>query len=167
MNSSTSFPMGGSQKNIGRGKDDAITNPIRQKPSRHNGLQRKRQQKIPAPKSKENDAITNSLLKCKKQTIHKAARSPTHYLHSQEDESFARRCDHLPAIPKRKWQRHLHKNQRVKVAGNTHTKTGGELLHQPNPKRGGYGLLTFTNCFLFCKMHSLYCVKCTHLFFFV
>ena len=147
--------MGGSQKNIGQGKDDAITNPIRQKPSRRNGLQRKRQQKIPVPKSKENDAITNSLLKCKKQTIHKAVRSPTHYLHSQEDESFARRCDHLPAI--------------------STPKTGGKLLHQPIRKKGyiqSFNIHKFSetngrevlqsnfqkkrkDVVFFCKMHTL------------
>ena len=96
--------MGGSQKSVGQGKDGAITNPIRQKPYRRNGLQRKDQHKIPVPKSMENGAITNSRLgyaesklftrRCdhqpliyngpeKNESIHKAVRSPTHYKHTK------------------------------------------------------------------------------------
>ena len=73
--------MGGSQKSIGQGKDDAVTNPIRQKPYRRNGLQRKGQHKSPAPKSEESGAITKSLEEMQKEqtrAIHKAVRSPTH-----------------------------------------------------------------------------------------
>ena len=62
--------MGGSQKNIGQGKDGAATNPIRQKPYRRNGLQRKCQHEIPVPKSEENGAATNPLLKCLKLTMY-------------------------------------------------------------------------------------------------
>ena len=139
--------MGGSQKNIGQGKDDAITNPIQQKPYRHNGLQRKCQQRIPAPKSEENDAITNSLLKyAKNQTIHKAVRSPTHYLQGSKGWIYSPGgAITYPLSTK-------------KVTRDTYTKTGGQggkrHTHQKREvnfyashsiKGGEFSPLAFTN----------------------
>ena len=129
--------MGGSQKNIGQGKDDAATNPIRQKPYRRNGLQRKCQQKIPAPKSEENDAITNSLLKyAKNQTIHKAARSPTHYLQRSKGRIYSQGgAITYPLYTKESGKRHLHKKREVKVARDTHTKNGRQIFAPAFPPK--------------------------------
>ena len=131
------------------GEDGAITNPNQQKPVRHIGLKRKHQLEGPVPKSKENGAVTNSRIKCKNPQIcpRRRAHQPIIYT----NPSFVRRCDHLPATPQRKSPGHFHKkdqNQEGKVARNTHTRMGGELLHQP----------LFKNTHLFFEMH-------THTFF--
>ena len=126
--------MGGSQKNIGQGKDGAITNPVRRKPYRRNGLQRKCQQKIPVPKSEENDAITNSLLKyTKNQTIHKAARSPTHYLQRSKGRIYSQGGAITYPLYK-------------KVAGDTYAKRREANFRASLSTKGeGFSLLTFTH----------------------
>ena len=131
--------MGGSQKSIGQGKDGAITNPIRQKPYRRNGLQRKCQHKIPVPKSEENDAITNSLLKyAKNQTIHKAVRSPTHYLQRSKGWIYSQGgAITYPLYTKESDKRHLHKNGRSKWQETLTPTTGGKFSRQPFRKRKG------------------------------
>ena len=144
------------------GEDGAITNPNQQKPVRHIGLKRKHQLEGPVPKSKENGAVTNSRIKCKNRKYSQGG-ALTNPSFTQTQEKIIRKAVRSPTCytPKRVAKTLTQKPKpRGKVARNTHTKMGGELLYQPNPKGGEYGLLFFRfvkgahSCY-FCKMHTL------------
>ena len=113
-------------------------------------LKRKRQQKGPVPKSKENGAVTNSRVKCKKPKIftRRCAHLPIIYKKPIFRKAARSPADHTPR--KRSQTRSQRKNQGGGGASGTHTYF---LLAQQESKtrwRGGEGTHThsFGNAFI-------------------
>ena len=143
MNSSTSLPMGGSQKKTSgrRRRCDHQSNPTKTRQAHWAAEKASTKRSCAEVEGERCGHLFSRKMQKPKIFTRRRAHQPIIYT----NPSFVRRCDHLPATPQREWQRHLHKNQnqRGKVAGNTHTKMGGELLYQPHPKQGKYGFLFF------------------------